>query len=90
MALETDSHDVREALCRKLNDTSEDVREEALVGLAKRHDVRSLPTLIDALEQPCITDRVVEAAYTLLGLDGDRKDWSREDYARALRRRFQE
>ena len=39
-----------------------DTREEALVGLAKRHDTRILPQLIQELEQPGINYRVVEAA----------------------------
>jgi len=30
----------------------------------------------------------VEAAYTILGMDADRKDWSRQDYTDALRERF--
>ena len=80
--------EIRDALYRKLNDQNADVREEALVGLAKRHDARSLPALIDALEQPTMTDRIIEAAYTLLDLEGDQKDWSAQDYANALRQRF--
>lgn len=83
-----DSAEVRDSLYRRLNDSNADVREEALVGLAKRHDIRILETLIDALGQPMITDRVVEAAYTLLKMDADRKDWSRQDYVNALRQRF--
>lgn len=47
-----------------------------LVGLAKRHDARILPTVIDALERPAITDRIIEAAYTILHLEDDEKDWS--------------
>jgi HEAT repeat protein len=83
-----DSAEIRDSLYRRLNDSNEDVREEALIGLAKRHDTRSLPTLIDALQQPAISRRVVEAAYTLLGMDDDQKDWSGQDYANALRQRF--
>lgn len=67
-----DSSEIREALCSRLKDTSADVREEALVGLGKRQETRALPVLISALEQPEITDRVVEAAYTMLGLDETR------------------
>jgi HEAT repeat protein len=84
-----DSPEVREALYRRLDDTSDDVREEALAGLAKRHDTRILPTLIEALEQPTMTDRIVQAAYTLLGFDKDQEDWSGKDYVSALRQRFQ-
>ena len=63
-------------------------RFSALVGLAKRHDTHILGHLINELEQMTITDRVVEAAYTLLGFDKDQEEWSRQDYARALRERF--
>jgi HEAT repeat protein len=83
-----DSAEVRDALCSRLDDSNTDVREEALVGLAKRHDTRSLATVINELEQPAISARIVEAAYTLLGMDNDQKDWSRRDYANALRQRF--
>jgi HEAT repeat protein len=83
-----DSAVIRDSLYQWLNDSNADVHEEALVGLAKRHDPRSLPTLIDALERPNISNRVVEAAYTLLGMDDDCKDWSGLDYANALRQRF--
>jgi HEAT repeat protein len=85
---DVDSAQIRDALFRRLDDSNEDVREEALVGLAKRHDTRSLPMLIDALQQPAISRRVVEATYTLLGMDDDRKDWSGQDYVNALRERF--
>jgi HEAT repeat protein len=83
-----DSDEIRDSLHRKLSDSNSDVREEALIGLAKRNDTRSLPMLIDALERPTMTARIVEAAYTLLGMDDDRKDWSGRDYANALRERF--
>jgi HEAT repeat protein len=83
-----DSPVIRDALYRNLNDGSADVREEALVGLAKRHDSRSLPAVIAALEQPTVTDRIIEAAYTLLGLEDDQKEWSAQDYVGALRQRL--
>jgi hypothetical protein len=71
-----------------LKDAPADVREEAMAGLAKRLDTRVLPSLLDALEQPGVSDCVVEAADTLLGLDHDRKEWSGGDYVTALRQRF--
>jgi len=83
-----DSPEIREALCQRLHDEDVDTREEALVGLAKRHDTRILPQLIHELEQPSISYRVVEAAYTILGFDEDQKEWSGQDYARLLRERF--
>ena len=85
---DADSDEIRDSLYRKLGNSNVDVREETLIGLAKRHDTRSLATLIEALEQPTMTRRIIEAAYTLLGMDDDRKDWSGQDYANALRERF--
>ena len=83
-----DSPELRDALCRKLRDPDQDVREEAMAGLAKRLDTRVLPSLIDALGQPELSGRVIEAAYTLLGMDEDNQEWSSVDYASALRQRF--
>ena len=86
---DTDSFELRDALCRRLRDANRDVREEAMAGLAKRLDIRVLPALIDALGQPEISDRVIEAAYTLLGMDSENERWSSADYLSAIRERFQ-
>ena len=83
-----DSSEIREALSRRLNDDDTGAREEAILGLANRHDPRVVPHLIDELEESSIGCRVVEAACTLLGLETDREQWSGEDYVRALRERF--
>ena len=83
-----DSPEIRQALSRGLNDEAVDAREEALVALAKRRDTRILSQLIRELEQPSISYRTVEAAYTILGFDRDQEEWSVRDYARALRERF--
>jgi HEAT repeat protein len=83
-----DSVEIREALVRRLNDPDEDVREEAMVGLAKRKDERAVPALLPALEQPDISDRVSEAAYLMLGMENEREGWRGSDYAAALRERF--
>ena len=40
------------------------------------------------LEQSNVSPRVIEAAYTLLGLDKDQEEWSGPDYVRALREHF--
>lgn len=85
---DTDSAAIREALGRALDDPSEDVREEALVGLSKRQDKRALGPLLVALQGPDVSLRVIEAAYTLLGLESDLKDWNPQDYADALNQRF--
>lgn len=85
---DSDSPEIREALLRCLNDTNEDVREEAAVGLGKRHDQRVIPKLRAMLDNPEITDRVVEAAATLLELDPV-PTHSPADYKVALSLRFQ-
>jgi hypothetical protein len=83
-----DSPEIREALSGRLADDDVDAREEALVGLSKRHDLRIVPHLLDALGQSDISSRVVEAAHTLLGFDKDQEEWSGQDYARALQEKF--
>jgi HEAT repeat protein len=74
---DVDSAQVREALCRRLNDSDLDAQEEAISGLAKRHDARILPIIIPALEKSPVSGRVVQAAYTLLGRRTGRigRDW---------------
>jgi len=89
-----DSAEIRDALFSRLADSDEDVREEALVGLAKRKDKRVLPALLVALNQsefdsPEVTDLTIEAADLMLDFAEERKDWSGADYAAALRERFQ-
>ena len=79
---------IPQKFCQRLHDEDVDTREEALVGLAKRHDTRILPQLIHELEHPTISYRVVEAAYTILGFNKDQEEWSGQDYARLLRERF--
>jgi HEAT repeat protein len=85
---QADSTEIREALVRRLNDSNENVREEAMVGLASRKDHRVLAHLRASLEQPTVTDRVIEAAYLMLGMENKREDWEGADYAAALRERF--
>ncbi len=84
----TDSPEVREALARALDDTCEEVREEALVGVAKRRDVRALTPLLEALEHESVTMRIIEAACALLEFEDEPKDWTSQDYAEALRAKF--
>lgn len=82
------SNDVCDALFRRLSDSSDVVREEAMAGLGKRRDQRVLPFLIAALERQSITDPVIEAACQMLDMKDGRKDWGTRDYAGALRERF--
>ena len=83
-----DSNKIREALLRRLKDSNDDVRQEAMAGLGKRHDQRVLPFLLDTLDNPPVSDCVIEAAYQMLGMENDRAGWDPEDYATALREHF--
>jgi HEAT repeat protein len=84
----SDSDEVRAALARALDDSDQDVRDEALAGLAKRKDPRALPPLLDALQHEAVTDPVIEAARSLLGIERDREEWTTADYAAALHAKF--
>ena len=90
---DTDSTEIRDAIFARLNDPNEDVREEAMVGIAKRKDQRILPALIAGLNQselddPGITMLTIEAADLMLDFADERKDWSGTEYIAALRERF--
>lgn len=67
-----DSPKIREALFKSLTDEDEDVREEAMVGLAKRKDLRCLPAVIKVLEdEEYDSPRGLDAANFLLGRAND-------------------
>jgi len=83
-----DSTEIRNALARRLSDTNREVREEAMAGLGKRQDQRVLPSLLQALEEQTMSDCVIEAAYLMLGMERERKDWAGREYAAALREQF--
>jgi HEAT repeat protein len=88
-----DSAEIRDALFSRLNDSNEKVREEAIVGLAKRKDTRVIPALLAALDQselvdPNATTLTIEAAEAMLELGDERRDWDVGDYAFALREKF--
>ncbi|HLJ25922.1 MAG TPA: HEAT repeat domain-containing protein [Candidatus Angelobacter sp.] len=85
---DADSAEIREALVRLLNDSDENVREEAMVGLGKRKDQRVVTTLLASLGQPATTVRVIQTAYLMLGMEGEQKGWTKDDYAAALRQCF--
>lgn len=50
-----DGPEVREVLFRNFGDSSDDVRYEAMVGLAKRKDPRVLSALIETLREPDVS-----------------------------------
>ena len=83
-----DTPEIRDALLSRLNDTFEDVRQEAIVGLARLKDERMLPSLVSALEQPAVADILMEAANEMLGMKDDVTSWEAVDYSVALRERF--
>lgn len=84
-----DSARVRDALARRLDDAFENVRLEAIAGLAKRRDTRVLPALIEALESEEDPEpKLLDAASDLLAFSEEAPGWTAKDYARALREEF--
>ena len=84
-----DSPEIRDALVSRLNDSFEDVRQEAMVGLARMKDQRVLSSLLFALEQPTVVGILIDAANEMLGIKDGVTGWKAGDYALALtRRRF--
>jgi HEAT repeat protein len=84
----SDSPAVRDALILRLDDSFEDVRQEAIVGLARLKDERVLPALELALEQPEVPEIIIEAALEMLGLSESVEAWTPAKCAEELRRRF--
>ena len=66
-----DSREIRDALFHNLKDSDEDVREEAMVGLAKRKDLRSLQGVMNALQNEEPSSRAIDAANFLLDRETD-------------------
>jgi len=85
---DADSPEIRDVLVERIADCDEDVREEALVGLSKRRDLRALPVLRSLLDTQELKVRVAEAASAMLGLPSDPEDWEADDYKRALDEAF--
>lgn len=83
-----DSVAIRDVLYHRLSDENEEVREEAMIGLAKRKDARVLPALMAAVKGDQIKVRVAEAASLLLGMPSDPPDWGAKEYRVALEQRF--
>jgi len=83
-----DSVEIRDALFQRLSDSNQDVRAEAMAGLAKRRDQRVLPSLVAALAESAVSGPAIEAACSMLDMDADREDWSAADYASALQERY--
>jgi HEAT repeat protein len=63
--IKTDSQEIRTALLARLSDSDEDVRAEAMVGLAIRKDIRVLDMVIEELESSDVGILALEAAEEL-------------------------
>jgi HEAT repeat protein len=88
-----DSVEIRNALFSRLDDSNKNIREEAMVGLARRKDQRVLPALIAALSQagfidPEVTMLTIEAANAMLDMENERSDRTGAEYISALKERF--
>jgi len=59
---ECDSTVIREALVTRLSDTEDEVRAEAIVGLARRQDVRAAEAILRELEKGDVLNLAIEAA----------------------------
>jgi HEAT repeat protein len=84
----TDSPAIRDALTGRLDDSFEDARQEAIVGLARLKDERVLPALLIALDQPKVPGIIVEAAIEMLGLSESEEAWTPARCAAGLRKKF--
>ena len=59
---ERDSTVIREALVTRLSDSDDEVRGEAMVGLARRQDVRAAETILAELSREDVLNLAIEAA----------------------------
>ncbi len=80
----SDSPQIREALLKRVTDLDEDTREEAIVGLAKRKDLRILPALSALLANPGTSVRGCEAVCYLLDLEDTPERWTNADHLAVL------
>jgi HEAT repeat protein len=85
---EKDSPEIREALIGRLSDSFEDVRQEAIAGLARLRDERVLTALLFALKQEDVPDIVIDAALDMLGLSESSTEWNPARCVEELRKRY--
>lgn len=85
---DADTPEIRDALATRLSDTNQDAREEAIVGLAKRQDRRTLPSLLELLKEPAPSSRVIEAAAFMLGMEQEEPEPEPSQYIQMLNERF--
>jgi HEAT repeat protein len=63
--IDLDTQEIRDALCRRLDDSDRDARGEALVGLARRQDPRVIEPLARELRSDDVGDLAFEAAHAI-------------------------
>jgi HEAT repeat protein len=85
---DADSPAIREALIERLSDPFPDAREEAVTSLAKRKDLRVLPTLIELLQDDILSNCIEEAAYYLLDLEWGENQRTATELLNALQSRY--
>ena len=85
---DADTQEIRDGLASRLSDSDQDAREEAIVGLAKRLDRRTLQPLVELLNQPNYSYRALEAASLMLGIDQDGPELDASQYLQMLQERF--
>ena len=83
-----DGKEIRDKLAEALADPSDEVKQEAMMGLARRRDSRALPNLIAQLGQADLDETIFEAACMLLEYKEPKKGWSPRDYIAALQERY--
>jgi HEAT repeat protein len=83
-----DTPEIRDAFADHLNDSSSDVVDEALAGLAQRRDPRALPLILERLRQPEVDNLTLESAGKMLGMHAGNQQMAPEDYISALQLRF--
>ncbi len=74
-----DTPEIREALYRRIDDVDEDTRYEALCGLARCGDLRSVPALIDAISKDKDNYSLWLPAETLLKIDHESEKVTADD-----------
>jgi len=84
----SDTPAIREALFARIDDQIEDVREEAIAGLVRLKDERVLPALLNALELEDTPEEIVDAALDMLSLSESEVDWTPNQCAAELRKKF--
>ena len=83
-----DTPELREALVRNLDDSFEDARQEAILGLASRADARVVPALVGSLGASDVPSIIIEAASTMQERLENTTDCEPSELAAALREKF--